>query len=232
MQRTGATISLASLNSPYTAVTLFTARSSIRRASIYRGTFSFPAVRCSTVYFGPHVLATQVRHGRVKNGEASEITNGIERREQPHNLKVGGSNPPPQPNNTVKSKAWRRRHFRLRSQPKFRKHSGSKRVRNRKQISELALTLRGLVTYNVLFFIHLETNRVTVAGIAVHPDERWMQQIARNVTMEGRGALRDCRQGDPPRRALAGASAERICWTFSGREYPPRWTCAMPRTPG
>jgi hypothetical protein len=55
------------------------------------------------------------------------------------------------------------------------------------------LTLRGLVTYYVLFFIHLESRRVDVAGITVHPDERWMQQIARNVTMEGCGALRDCR---------------------------------------
>jgi putative transposase len=55
------------------------------------------------------------------------------------------------------------------------------------------LTLRGLVTYYVLFFIHLESRRVDIAGITVHPDERWMQQIARNVTMEGCGALRDCR---------------------------------------
>jgi hypothetical protein len=55
------------------------------------------------------------------------------------------------------------------------------------------LTLRGLVTYYVLFFIHLESRRVAVAGITVHPDERWMRQIARNVTMEGCGALRDCR---------------------------------------
>src|SRR5712672_4049535 len=53
------------------------------------------------------------------------------------------------------------------------------------------LTLRGLVTYYVLFFIHLESRRVDIAGITVHPDERWMQQIARNVTMEGCGALRD-----------------------------------------
>ena len=50
------------------------------------------------------------------------------------------------------------------------------------------LTLRGLVTYYVLFFIHLESRRVDIAGITVHPDERWMQQIARNVTMEGCGA--------------------------------------------
>src|SRR5215467_13584675 len=55
------------------------------------------------------------------------------------------------------------------------------------------LTPRGLVTYYVLFFIHLESRRVDMAGITVHPDERWMQQIARNVTMEGCGALRDCR---------------------------------------
>ena len=55
------------------------------------------------------------------------------------------------------------------------------------------LTLRGLVTYYVLFFIHLESRRVDIAGITVHPDEPWMTQIARNATMEGCGALRDCR---------------------------------------
>jgi transposase InsO family protein len=55
------------------------------------------------------------------------------------------------------------------------------------------LTLHGLVTYYVLFFIHLESRRVDIAGITVHPDEPWMQQMARNATMEGCGALRDCR---------------------------------------
>jgi putative transposase len=55
------------------------------------------------------------------------------------------------------------------------------------------LRLRGLVTYYVLFFIHLESRRVNIAGITVYPDERWMQQIARNATMEGCGMLRDCR---------------------------------------
>jgi putative transposase len=49
------------------------------------------------------------------------------------------------------------------------------------------LTLRGLVTYYVLFFIHLESCRVNIAGITVYPDEPWMKQ------MEGCGALRDCR---------------------------------------
>ena len=55
------------------------------------------------------------------------------------------------------------------------------------------LTLRGLVTYYVLFFIHLESRRVDIAEITVHPDEPWMKQIARNVTLEGCGTLRDCR---------------------------------------
>jgi putative transposase len=36
-----------------------------------------------------------------------------------------------------------------------------------------------------LFFIHLESRRVDIAGITVHPDKRWMKQMARNVTMEG-----------------------------------------------
>ena len=55
------------------------------------------------------------------------------------------------------------------------------------------LTLRGLVTYYVLFIIHLESRRVCVVGITVHPNEAWMKQIARNVTMDDCGALRDCR---------------------------------------
>jgi hypothetical protein len=41
------------------------------------------------------------------------------------------------------------------------------------------LTLRGLVTYYVLFFIHLESRRVNIAGITLQPDEPWMKQIAR-----------------------------------------------------
>jgi hypothetical protein len=53
--------------------------------------------------------------------------------------------------------------------------------------------LRGLVTYYVLFFIHLESRRVDIAGMTIHPNESWMKQIARNATMDDCGALRDCR---------------------------------------
>ena len=51
------------------------------------------------------------------------------------------------------------------------------------------LTPRGLVTYYVLFFIHLESRKVEVSGITPHPNERWMKQIARNVTMDEWGFL-------------------------------------------
>ena len=46
------------------------------------------------------------------------------------------------------------------------------------------LSWRGLVTYYVLFFIHLESRRVSLAGITRHPDQAWMQQTARNATGE------------------------------------------------
>src|ERR1700719_3309912 len=39
------------------------------------------------------------------------------------------------------------------------------------------LTWRGLVTYYVLFFIHLESRHVKIAGITRHPDQEWMEQI-------------------------------------------------------
>jgi transposase InsO family protein len=51
------------------------------------------------------------------------------------------------------------------------------------------LTWRGLVTYYVLFFLHLETRRVTIAGITDQPEEGWMQQMARNATFAGEGCL-------------------------------------------
>jgi transposase InsO family protein len=55
------------------------------------------------------------------------------------------------------------------------------------------LTWRGLVTYYVLFFLHLETRRVTLAGLTRHPTEEWMTQIARNAIDEQSGCLRQHR---------------------------------------
>jgi putative transposase len=50
-------------------------------------------------------------------------------------------------------------------------------------------TLGGLVTYYVLFFIHLGSRRVQVAGVTPHPNAAWMVQVARNMTMEAWGFL-------------------------------------------
>ena len=50
-------------------------------------------------------------------------------------------------------------------------------------------TKAGLVTYYVLFFIHLASRKVHVAGVTPHPDERWMVQMARNATMADWGFL-------------------------------------------
>jgi hypothetical protein len=51
------------------------------------------------------------------------------------------------------------------------------------------LTWHGLATYYVLFFIHLESRRVSLAGLTKHPTSEWMVQIARNATDETSGFL-------------------------------------------
>jgi hypothetical protein len=55
------------------------------------------------------------------------------------------------------------------------------------------LTWRGLVTYYVLFFVETGSRRVSLGGITRHPDSCWMQQVARNATMQDTGYLNSCR---------------------------------------
>jgi putative transposase len=52
------------------------------------------------------------------------------------------------------------------------------------------LTWHGLAAYYVLFFLHLETRRVSLAGLTRHPTETWMEQMARNAIDETSGYLR------------------------------------------
>ena len=54
------------------------------------------------------------------------------------------------------------------------------------------LTWRGLVTYYVLFFVHLETRR-HIAGVTRHPNQECMEQIGRSATQESWGYLHPCR---------------------------------------
>ncbi|MHC4339979.1 MAG: hypothetical protein ACYSX0_07180 [Planctomycetota bacterium] len=79
-------------------------------------------------------------------------------------------------------------------------------------------TLRGLVTYYVLFFIDLASRKVHIAGMTPHPHQAWMNQIARNVTMEGWGFLRGF-------RLLIHDRDGKFCATFS---FPPRARTSMP----
>jgi hypothetical protein len=67
----------------------------------------------------------------------------------------------------------------------------AKRARKAETPKQPSLCLRLRAPY--FYPDHLESRRVEIAGISVHPDEPWMKQIARNATMEGCGALWDCR---------------------------------------
>ncbi|MBC7925721.1 MAG: DDE-type integrase/transposase/recombinase [Bryobacteraceae bacterium] len=55
------------------------------------------------------------------------------------------------------------------------------------------LTWKGLAMYYVLFFIHLESRHVSIAGITRHPTQAWMEQMARNATDASSGDLRQHR---------------------------------------
>src|SRR3989449_9915633 len=68
-------------------------------------------------------------------------------------------------------------------------------------------TWGGLVTYYVLFFIHLESRKAHMAGVTPHPDEAWMVQVARNVTMEEWGCL-------SPGQYLIHDRDTKFCTTF------------------
>jgi hypothetical protein len=59
------------------------------------------------------------------------------------------------------------------------------------------LTWRGSATSYILFFIPLETRRVSLAGITRHPTKEWMTQMARNVMDEPSGRLRQHREVVP-----------------------------------
>ena len=55
------------------------------------------------------------------------------------------------------------------------------------------VTPAGLITFFVLFFIKIGSREVHIAGVTTSPDEKWMKQIARNITMADWGFLSDCK---------------------------------------
>ena len=52
-------------------------------------------------------------------------------------------------------------------------------------------TPKGLVTYYVLFIIHLSTRKVSIVGVTPNPNSGFMLEIARNLTDEFDGFLRN-----------------------------------------
>jgi hypothetical protein len=50
-------------------------------------------------------------------------------------------------------------------------------------------TKHGLVTFYILFVMELATRRVHFAGVSPSPDDRWMKQMARNLTAVDEGFL-------------------------------------------
>jgi putative transposase len=68
-------------------------------------------------------------------------------------------------------------------------------------------TTCGLVTYYILFFMHLASRKVHVAGVTPHPDAAWMVQMARNITMDEWGFL-------APRQYLIHDRDGKLCPVF------------------
>ena len=50
-------------------------------------------------------------------------------------------------------------------------------------------TQYGLVTFYILFFIQIGSRKVHIAGVTTNPHEKWMKQIAKNLTMDEWGFL-------------------------------------------
>ena len=50
-------------------------------------------------------------------------------------------------------------------------------------------TKSGLVTFYLLFVMEVATRRVHFAGCTTGPDEKWMKQVARNLTDSVGGSL-------------------------------------------
>jgi len=110
-----------------------------------------------------------------------------------------------------------------------RRQSGARRPPGRIHSAHLAvlagtdfftvevLNWRGLATYYVLFFLQLETRRVSLSRITRHPTEEWMTQMGRNATDEACGCLprhryvlhdRDTKFGAEFRKTLAAGGVK------------------------
>ena len=70
-------------------------------------------------------------------------------------------------------------------------------------------TVGGLMTYYVLTFMRVASRRVCIAGITTSPDRRWMEQMARNMSLADVGFLNGCRY-------LLHDRDAKFCMAFAG----------------
>jgi hypothetical protein len=70
----------------------------------------------------------------------------------------------------------------------------------------MPLGITGTVRYMVFFAIVVKTRAVEIAGIATHPDGKWMQQMARNLTDSVDGISPKCYLPDPRPRSVVHRS--------------------------
>ena len=70
-------------------------------------------------------------------------------------------------------------------------------------------TSAGLITYYVLVFMRVGSRRVCIAGMTPSPDQAWMKQMARNMTLADTGFLCGCKY-------LLHDRDTKSCATFDG----------------
>ena len=63
-------------------------------------------------------------------------------------------------------------------------------------------TSAGLITYYVLAFMRVGSRQVCIAGLTASPDQAWMKQMARNMTLADTGFLRGCRYQPTRKKVL------------------------------
>ena len=89
-------------------------------------------------------------------------------------LELNGLPPAPE-----RPTSWRTSSSRMRTSPRL---GGQMAMTATDFFTVEVWTARGLITHYVLFLIDLGTRAVHIAGITPNPDERFMSQIARNMT--------------------------------------------------
>jgi len=55
-------------------------------------------------------------------------------------------------------------------------------------------TAGGLITYYLLMFMRVASREVYIAGLTTSPDQRWMDEMARNISFADNGFLKGCRR--------------------------------------